>query len=103
MEAERHAWVAEQLGHGSSLIKELRLLKNHFTKPSSSTLTALDGSLLTTDAAKLARWAEHFSSIVNCDVENLPVTSPSFHPAEPPDLDVLCAPLSEEEICIAIA
>ena len=59
VETERRAWVAEQLGHGSSLIKELRLLKNRFTKPSSSTLTVLDGSLLTTDSAKLERWAEH--------------------------------------------
>ena len=110
VEAERRAWVAEQPGHGGSLIKELTLLKNHFTKPSSSTLTVLHGSLLTTDPAKLARWAEHFSSIVNCGVEvseasleNLPVISPSVHPAEPPDLDDLCAPLSEEEICTAIS
>ena len=44
VQAERRAWVAEQLGHGGSLIKELRLLKNRFTKPSSSTLTTLDGS-----------------------------------------------------------
>ena len=44
VEAERRAWVSEQLGHWGSLIKELRLLKNHFTKPSPSTLTALDGS-----------------------------------------------------------
>ena len=110
VEAERRAWVAEQLGHGGSFIKELRLLRNRFTKPSSSTLTALDGSPLTNDTAKLARWTEHFSSIVNCGVEvseasleNLPVISPSVHHAEPPDLDDLCAPLSEEEICTAIS
>ena len=91
-------------------MKELRLLKNHFTKPSSSTITGLDGSPLTTDTAKLARWEEHFSSVVNCGVEvseasfeNLPVISPSGHPGEPPDLDDLCAPLSEEEICTAIS
>ena len=110
MEAERRAWVAEQLGHGGSLIKELGLLKNCFIKPSSSTLTALVSSPLTTDTAKLARWAEHFSSIVNCGVEvseasfdNLPVIPPSVHPGEPPDLDDLCAPLSEEETCAAIS
>ena len=57
VEAEKRAWVAEQLGHGGSLIKELRLLKKHFSKPSSSTLSALDGSLLTTDSSKLERWA----------------------------------------------
>ena len=102
--------MVEQLGHGGSLIKELRLLKNRFTKPSSSTLTALDGSPLTTDTAKLVRWAEHFSSDVNCGVEvseasleNLPVISPSVNPGEPPDLDDLCAPLSEEEICTDIS
>ena len=50
VEAERCTWMAEQLGHGGSLIKELRLLNNRFTKPSSSTLTALDGSPLTTDS-----------------------------------------------------
>ena len=89
---------------------ELRLLRNRFAKPSSSNLTALDGSPLTNDTAKLARWAEHFSSVVNCGVkvseaslENLPVISPSVHPGEPPDLDDLCAPLSEEEICTAIS
>ena len=78
-------------------MKELRLLKNHFTKPSSSTITGLDGSPLTTDTAKLARWAEHFYNVVNCGVEvseasfeNLPVISPSVHPGELPDLDDLC-------------
>ena len=44
VDAERHAWT--QLGCGGF---ELRLLRNHFFKPSSSTLTASDGSLLTTD------------------------------------------------------
>ena len=70
----------------------------------------MDGSLLTTDLAKLARWAEHLSSVVNCDVEvseasfeNLPVISPSAHPVEPPDLHNLCAPHFEVEICAAIS
>ena len=110
VEAEKRAWVAEQLGHGGSLIKELRLLKKHFSKPSSSTLSALDGSLLTTDSSKLERWAEHFANIVNCDVdvssaflESLPVVSPSDHPLNPPDAVNLCAPLSEEEIITAIS
>ena len=44
VEAERYAWT--KLGCGGF---ELRLLRNHFFKPSSSTLTASDGSLLTTD------------------------------------------------------
>ncbi len=69
VEAKRRAWVAEQLGHGGSLIKELTLLKNRFTKPSSAILTVLDSFLLTTDSAKLVRSAEHFFSVVNCGVE----------------------------------
>ena len=35
--------------------------------------------------------------------ENLRGISPSVHPGELPDLDDLCAPLSEEEICTAIS
>lgn len=57
-----------QLGHGGSLLKELKLLKNRFSKPSSSTLTTVDGSHLTTESAKLERWAEHFASVVNCGI-----------------------------------
>ena len=72
VEAEKHAWVAEQLGHGGSLIKELRLLKKYFSKPSSSTLSALDESLLTTDSSKLERWVEHFAGIFNCGVDANP-------------------------------
>ena len=34
---------------------------------------------------------------------SVPVISPSGHPSKPPDLDDLCAPLSEEEICTAIS
>ena len=97
--------MAEQLGHRSSDCS--RSVSPDF---SLSTLTALDGSLLTTDSDKVERWAEHFASVVNCDVdvskasfENLPVISPSVLSAEPPDFDDLCGPLSEEEICTAIS
>jgi hypothetical protein len=69
VEAEKCEWMAEQLGHGGSLIKELRLLRSCFSRPSSSSLTAMDGSLLTTDSSKLEGWAEHFASVVNCGVD----------------------------------
>lgn len=52
-----------------SLLKELKLLKNRFSKPSSSTLTTVNGSHLTTESAKLERWAEHFASVVNCGMD----------------------------------
>ena len=101
MEAEKHAWVAEQLGHGDSLIKELRLLKTHFA--TSFTLTAADVSILTTNFSKLERWAEHFTSVVNrgmnvsqASLDSLPVVSLSIQSPEPLDTDNLCAPLSEE-------
>ena len=73
---------------GGSLIKELRLLKTRFAKPSTSTLTAADGSILNTDSSKLEstltaadgsilntdsskleRWAKHFTSVVNCGMD----------------------------------
>ena len=111
MEAEKRVYVAEQSGCGGSLIKELRLLKNRFSKPSSSALSASDGSLLTTISSKLQRWAEHVASIANCGVGvnqasliNLPVLPlPPLHPPVPPDTDNLCTPLSEEEISAAIS
>ena len=53
VEAERCAWAAEQSGHGGSLIKELRLLRSHCSKPSAISLSAKDGSVLTRDVDKL--------------------------------------------------
>ena len=82
VEAERRAWVVEQSGHGGSLIKELRLLRSHSSKPSAASLSAKDGSDLTRDVDKLHLWAEHFAE-VNCGVnvneatlEALPVVIP---------------------------
>ena len=48
-EAERRAAVAECLGRGGSLIRELRLLSRSVAKASSTTLHALDGTALTSD------------------------------------------------------
>ena len=110
MEAEKRAWVAEQLGREDSLIKELRLFETCFAKPSSSTLTAADGSILATDYSKLERWAEHFTSVVNggmdvsqASLDSLPVVPLSIQSPEHLDTDNLCAPLSKEEISDAIS
>ena len=65
-EAERRAAVAECLGRGGSLIRELRLLGKSVAKASSSTLHALDGTVLTSNDSKLHHWAEHFASVANC-------------------------------------
>ena len=113
VEAERHAWIAEQTGRGGSLIKELRLLKSHFSKPASSTLCAKDGTPLSNSTDKLNRWAEHFKEVVNCSVEvdnisaiSLPSVNPTPHVINPEDTasDVdICSCLSEDEIRMAIS
>ena len=111
VEAERRAWVVEQSGHGGSLIKELRLLRSHCSKPSAASLSAKDGSDLTRDVDKLHLWAEHFTEVVNCGVnvneatlEALPVVIPCpENVSNAPNNEELCANLSEEEIAVAIS
>ena len=57
--------AAEQFSDGRSLIKDLRLLSSHCSKPSSApSLSARDESGLTRDVDKLHRWAEHFAEVV---------------------------------------
>ena len=52
-EAGKHAWAAEQCGHGGSLIRELQLLRKSASKPSTSTLLVRDESKLIIDDDKL--------------------------------------------------
>ena len=61
VEADRRAWTAEQSSDGGSLIKDLRLLSSHCSKPSAPSLSARDESDLTRDVDKLHCWAEHFA------------------------------------------
>ena len=110
VEAEKRAWTSEQLGRGGSLIKELRLLKRHFSKPSTTTLTAKDGTNLTSVDDKLKCWVDHFEGVMSCEVnvnnatlESLPVIE-SCIPESSTVLDDegLCCNLSEDEIAVAI-
>ena len=111
VDAERRAWAAEQSGYGGSLIKELRLLRRHCSKPSATSLSAKGGSDLTRDVDKLHSWAEHFAEFVNCLVnvseatlEALPVIIPCpENGSNAPNNEELCANLSEEEIAVAIS
>ena len=110
VEAERLATVAEQQGRGGSLIKDLRLLQRKFSKPTSSTLVAKDGTSVQSDRDKLNCWAKHFEEVVNCQVnvdvpiDVLPiVSSPSITSDTSLSDDDLSAPLSEEEIITAIS
>ena len=58
--------VAEQNGHGGSLIRELRLLHNRVSKPAAPSLLAKNGvDRLTSMSHKLNRIAEHFSNVLN--------------------------------------
>ena len=54
------ALIADRQGRGGSLISDLRLLKQKFSKPASSTLIAKDSATLHSDGDKLNRWAEYF-------------------------------------------
>ena len=49
VEAEKKAWVAQQQGHGGSLIKDLRLLKRQASKPYPSYLLAKDNTIISSD------------------------------------------------------
>ena len=108
-EAERHAAIAESLGCGGSLVRELRLAGRSASKASASTLHAADGPVLTRDESKLRHWAEHFTSVTRCSsqvsevvLEALPSIQPSSQNS-PIDNEELCSPITEEEISTAIS
>ena len=107
-----YARLAEQTGRGGSFFKELRMFASHVSKPSVSTLLDREGRSPNSDSEKLQRWAEHFSGVVNCGVEineatleTLPVVEvyPTDTELDVPNDDELCAPLTEEEIHVAIS
>ena len=108
-EAERRALIAESLGRGGSLVRDLRLAGRSASKASASTLHAADGTVLTSDESKLRRWAEHFTSVTQCSsqvsevvLEALPsVQAPSQ--ISPIDNEELCSAITEEEISTAIS
>ena len=51
---------------GGLLIKELRLLKSHFTKASAPSLLSIDGgSSATSDENIHKQWVEHFEGVFN--------------------------------------
>ena len=65
VEAEKRAQIAKKEGRGGSMIKELRLLKNHFAKVSTpSVLTKDEASSVTSDEDKHKHCVEHFEGVV---------------------------------------
>ena len=112
VEAEKQAQIAEKEGHGGSMVKELRLLKNHFAKVSTSSLLTKDGaSSVTSDEDKRKRWVEHFEGVVNCGtnvsevvLQRLPVITPREDSSVPVlTHNQLSLPLTQEELRIAIS
>ena len=107
-EAERHAAIAESLGCGGSLVRELRLAGRSASKASASILHAVDGTVLTSDESKLRRWAEHFKSVTQCSSQVSEVVLEALPSIQPPsqnspiDNEELCSPITEEEISTAI-
>ena len=111
-EAEQRARMSQQLGHGGSLIRELRLLRSQISKPSSTSLLAKDKSVLSSDSDKLQRWAEHFTEVSNCCSSTCqlnPDTLPDITAATPSYRNLLAEeedmsrPISQVEIQNAIA
>ena len=108
-EAKKRAWFAEQLGQGGSFLKELRLLNRQVSRPAVTPLPAKDSSHITDDEGKLRGWAEHFTEVFNSEslvseaaLDTLPVISCPNSSQD--DIDShLGAPLSEEEISLAIS
>ena len=101
-EAERHAAIAESLGCGGSLVRELRLAGRSASKASASTLHPVDGTVLTSDESKLRRWAEYFTSVTQCSsqvsevvLEALPFIHPPSQPHTPIDNEELCSSITE--------
>ena len=92
------------------MVRELRLLGRGAAKASSSTLQAVDGTLLTSDENKLRRWAEHFTSVTQCSfqvsevvLEVLPSVQAPSKNSSPDDEEELCSPITEEEISTALS
>ena len=93
------------------MIKELRLLNNHFAIASTPSLLTKDGtSSVTSDEVKRKHWVEHFEGVVNCGtnvsevvLQRLPVIAPREDSIVPVLTDdQLGSPLTAEELRIAI-
>ena len=68
-EAERLHEAAVRLGHGGSLLKDLRLLRCGQKLSADSKLLAQNGTHLPHTADKLERWREHFAQVGSVSVK----------------------------------
>ena len=67
--AEQRYVMVVRLGHGGSILKDLRLLKFRQKLKVNSFLYASDGTRLSTTMSKVERWREHFSRVSNVSVD----------------------------------
>ena len=96
--------VAEQNDHRGSLIRELRLLLNHVSKPAAHSFLANNGvNRLTSMSHKLDRIVEHFSNMLNCEkpVDN-DILFQIPHASSSPEAEALSEPLTVAEIIRAL-
>ena len=94
----REAEEAAARGEQGRVYKITKLVSGKYRGSTDAPIADKQGRLLTTDAEQEARWAEHFSEVLN----RLPptVTANVQDPAK--DLDVNTAPPEKEEIVAAI-
>ena len=94
----REAEEAAARGEQGRVYKIAKLVSGKYRGSTDAPMADKQGRLLTTDAEQEARWAEHFSEVLN----RLPptVTADVQDPAK--DLDVNTAPPEKEEIVAAI-
>ena len=107
VEAEKHAWVEEQCGHGGSPIRDLQLLRRN--------ASAIHVHLIMRDERKQTRynekprcWADHFSDVANCESEISIATLDVLPVLEPPSAHDECVNelydiITEREIAAVIS
>ena len=107
-EAERLHEAAVKLGHGGSLLRDLRLLRNEQKLRTDMELLVQDGTCLHITADKLERWCEHFAQVSSVSVKVVTSALSSVVEAAPlPTLEqdhraAMSVVPSEDEVRVAL-
>ena len=110
-EAEKLHEAAVALGHGGSLLKDLKLLCSRQKLKASTPLLSQDGTQLNSTVDKIERWREHFAQVSNVSVELMesvvstvvevpPLSNPECN-SDNSDDHITCVP-NEEEVRTAL-
>ena len=102
-QAEKLHEYAVRLGHGGSLLKDLRLLQRSQKLKADTTLLAKDGKQLSSTGSKLERWREYFAQVNNIStqlvdsvVEAVLETAPEIPQMPGGDDSLSCVPSVDE-------